>query len=164
MSSTQFWVGALVPPFIKWASPVLKKIFKLSEFDDQTKVRVFAKSYPIYFGFLYTLWGISLILGGLAVLILMMVYGPTILPDKNYAVLVLLGLINMIGAFWILGAILDFLFWQVSPENFRDYIIFRQIKSGWGYDIKQQILTLLKIGFIYYLIALPLMALLWFLF
>lgn len=156
MSSTQFWVGALVPPFIKWASPLFKKFFKLSEFDNQTKARVLAKNYPTYFGFLYTLWGISLILGGLAVLIFMMIYGPTILPNKNYAVPILIGLINMIGAFWILGAILDFLFWQVSSANFRDYIIFKQLKSGWGYDIKQQISTLLKIGFIYYIFALPL--------
>lgn len=158
MSSTQFWVGALVPPFITWANPYLKKFFKLSEFNKKTKTRVFAKHYPAYFGFLYTLWGISLISGGLAVLLVMMVYGPTILPDKNYGVIVLLGLINMIGAFWVLGAILDFLFWQMSPQNFRDYIIFRQIKSGWGYDIKQQMLTLLKIGLAYYVITFPLQA------
>lgn len=160
MSSTQFWVGMLVPPILKWASPVLKKFFKLEEFDNQTRARVFAKSYPIYFGFLYVLWGISLISGGLAILILMMIYGPTILPGKNYGVLIFLGLINMIGAFWILGAIFDFLFWQISPQNFRDYIIFRQIKSGWGYNIKQQIITLFKIGLVYYLIALPVMVIL----
>lgn len=66
----------------------------------------------------------------------------------------------MIGAFWILGAILDFLFWRISPESFRDYVIFRQIKSGWGYDIKQQIITLFKIGSIYYLVAIPVMIIL----
>lgn len=156
MSLTQFWVGALVPPLVKWLNPYLKKFFKLTEFDNQTKSRVLSKSYPAYFGFLYILWGISLISGGLTVLIFMMIYGTTIFPNKNYAVPVLIGLINMIGAFWILGAILDFLFWQISSANFRDYIIFRQIKSGWGYDINQQIVTLFKIGFIYYIVVLPL--------
>ena len=43
MSSTQFWVGILVPPFLKWANPYLKKFFNLTEFDNQTKARVFAK-------------------------------------------------------------------------------------------------------------------------
>lgn len=160
MSSTQFWVGVLVPPIVKWVNPYLKKFFKLEEFDSQTKARVFAKSYPSYFGFLYVLWGILLISGGISILIFMMIYGPTILPGKNYGVLVLLGLINMIGAFWILGAIFDFLFWQISPQNFRDYIILRQIRSGWGYNIKQQIVTLFKIGFIYYLITIPIMVIL----
>jgi len=42
----------------------------------------------------------------------------------------------MIGVWFIAGAILDLLFWQISPQTFRDYVIFRQIKSGWGFDIK----------------------------
>lgn len=158
MSSTQFWVGALVPPLTTWARPVLKKFFRLTEFDNQTKARVFAKSYPFYFGFLYSLWGISIISGGLAVLMAMIIYGPIVLPDKNYTVPVLLGLINMIGTVFVLGAGLDFLFWQISPKNFRDYVIFKQIRSGWGYDIKQQIVALLKIGLVYYVITFPLQA------
>src|SRR3989344_9153934 len=156
MSSTQFWVGMLVPPFIKWANPYLKKFFKLTEFDSETKTRVFAKQYPTYFGFLYSLWILALLSTGLIVLLWLMIYGPAIFPNKSYAIPVFLGLINMIGAWFIFGALLDFLFWQISPANFRDYVIFRQIKSGWGYDMGQQIAALLKIGFIYYLIMAPL--------
>ena len=160
MSSTQFWVGMLVPPFLKWANPYLKKFFKLTEFDSKIKARALTKTYPFYFGFLYGLWVLALLSTGLIVLILLMIYGPTIFPDKNYAVPIFLGLINMIGVWFIFGALLDFLFWKVSSENFRDYVIFRQIKSGWGYDIKQQIITLFKIGFFYYLITIPVMFLL----
>ena len=160
MSSTQFWVGALVPPFIKWANPYLKKFFKLTEFDSETKARILTKTYPFYFGFLYGLWIMALLSSGIIVLILLMVYGPVIFPDKSYAVPVFLGLINMIGVWFISGALLDIIFWQISSPNFRDYVMFRQIKSGWGYDIKQQIVTLFKIGFIYYLIAIPVMLLL----
>lgn len=61
----------------------------------------------------------------------------------------------MIGVWFIFGALLNFLFWQVSPENFKDYVRFRQIKSGWGYEIKQQISTLIKIGIIYYILVAP---------
>jgi len=85
-----------------------------------------------------------------------MIYGPAIFPDKNYGVPVFLGLINMIGVWFIFGAVLDGLFWRISSENFRDYVMFRQLESGWGYDIKQQIITLFKIGFVYYLVMLPL--------
>lgn len=48
MSLTQFWVGALVPPFIKWTNLYLKKFFKLSEFDAKTQQRIIAKQYPFY--------------------------------------------------------------------------------------------------------------------
>ncbi|MBI2338409.1 hypothetical protein HYU95_04465 [Candidatus Daviesbacteria bacterium] len=155
MSSTEFWVGMLVPPFLKWANPYLKKFFKLTEFDSETKTRVFAKQYPAYFSFLYGLWILALLSTGFIVLLWFMISGPTIFPDKSYATPIFLGLINMIGVWFILGAILDFFFWQISPNNFRDYVILRQIKSGWGYDIKQQISTLVKIGIIYYIFALP---------
>ena len=87
----------------------------------------------------------------------MMIYGMQLFPAKSFAVLTLIVLINMIGVWFIFGAILDALFWQISPENFRDYVKFRQLKSGWGYDIKQQIVTLVKIGIIYYVIASPVM-------
>ena|SRR3989344_3776544 len=157
MSSTQFWVGMLVPPFLKWVNPYLKKFFKLTEIDNETKTRVFSKTYPAYFGFLYSLWIVALLSTGFIALIWFMVFGPALFPDKNYAIPVFLGLINMIGVWFICGAILDFLFWRISPANFRDYIIFRQIKSGWGYEISQQISALLKIGIFYYIITLPLM-------
>lgn len=160
MSSTQFWVGALVPPLIKWASPLFKKFFKLTEFDAQTQERITTKQYPFYYSFLYTLWVLALLGTGISALLLMIINSQILLPDKNYAILIFLGLINMIGVWFIAGAFLDWLFWKISTENFRDYVKFRQLKSGWGYDIKQQILTLLKIGFIYYLVAIPTMVIL----
>ncbi|MBI2315171.1 hypothetical protein HYU93_03920 [Candidatus Daviesbacteria bacterium] len=158
MSSTQFWVGMLVPPFLKWANPYLKKFFKLTEFDNETKTRVFSKTYPVYFGFLYGLWVTALLSTGFIALIWFMISGPALFPDKSYAVPVFLGLINMIGVWFVFGALLDILFWKISSENFRDYVKFRQLKSGWGFDIKQQIAALFKIGIIYYILTLPVMA------
>lgn len=160
MSSTQFWVGALVPPLVKWLNPYLKKFFRLNEFDSQTQERVTAKQYPFYYSFLYTLWILILLSTGIAELLFMMIYGAEIFPGKSFAILTFLGLINMVGVWLIFGAILDVVFWQISSENFRDYVKFRQLKSGWGYDIKQQIVALFKLGFIYYLIAIPIMILL----
>lgn len=157
MSLTQIWVGVLVPPIVKWASPKLKKVFKLQEFGLQTQARVAAKQYPVYYSVLYGLWVMSLVGSGIAVLLLMMIYGAVIFPGKSFAVIIFLGLINMIGTWFIFGALLDIIFWQISSENFKDYVKFKQLKSGWGYDIKQQIVTLLKIGVIYYLFAAPLM-------
>lgn len=141
MNSTQFWTGILIPPFVKWVQPHLKRFFKLTEIDSQTKVRVFKKTYPSYFGFLYGLWIIALLSTGFIALFWFMISGH-----------VFLGLINMVGAWFIGGAILNFLFWQISTNQFRDYVLMRLIKSGWEYDIKQQATTLLTIGFIYYLI------------
>lgn len=155
MSSTQFWVGALVPPFIKWANSYLKKLFKLSEFDIQTKQRVTHKQYPTYHRVLYGFWVITLLSTGVAELLLMMICGSSLFPEKSFFILTMLGLINMIGAWFIFGALLSFVFWQISSANFRDYVIFRQIKSGWNYEINQQIVTLLKIGVVYYLVTFP---------
>ncbi|MBI4035920.1 hypothetical protein HY383_03140 [Candidatus Daviesbacteria bacterium] len=155
MSSTQFWVGAIVPPFIKWIQPRLKRFFKLDEVDSQIRIRVTAKQYPAYFNVLYGLWIMTLLSTGFIALIWFMISGPVLFPDKSYAIPVFLGLINMIGVWFIFGAILDFLFWQISPNNFRDYVILRQIKSGWGYDIRQQVSALFKIGVVYYLFTLP---------
>ena len=157
MSSTQFWVGALVPPVLKWVQPQLKRFFKLTEFDSETRTRVFSKTYPVYFGFLYGLWVVTLLSTGFIALFWFMIFGPALFPDKSYAIPVFLGLINMIGVWFIAGAILDILFWQISSENFRDYVKFRQLKSGWGYDIKQQIATLVIIGIIYYIVTSPVM-------
>src|SRR3990167_8981838 len=134
--SSQFWAGALIPPLIKWVNTYLKKFFKLTEFDNETKTRVFSKTYPAYFGFLYSLLITVLFSTGFIVLIWFMISGSTLFAGKSYAVPVFLGLINMIGVWFIAGATLDFVFWQISSENFRDYIIFRQIKEGWGYEIK----------------------------
>lgn len=155
MSSTQFWVGMLVPPIVKWVSPALKKFFKLDEFDVKIKARVTTRQYPFYFAFLYGFWIMAILGSGIAVLLVMMIYGPSLFPDKNYGVPVFLGLIHMIGSWFIFGAILDAVFWRISSEHFRDYVMFRQLKSEWRYDIKLQIIILFKIGFVYYLFALP---------
>lgn len=160
MSSTQFWVGMIVPPFLKWVNPRLKKFFKLSGFDTQTQARVTTKQYPFYFSFLYSLWVLSLLATGIVELLFMMIYGTVVFPGKSFAIVTFLGLINMIGVWFIFGAILDAFFWQISSENFKDYIKFRQIQSGWGYNIKQQIITLFKLGLIYYLITVPIIAVL----
>lgn len=98
MSLTQFWTGMLVPLFIKWAQPRLKRFFKLTEIDSQTRVRVSAKKYPVYFGFLYSLWIIGLLSTGFITLLWFMISGS-----------IFLGLINMIGAWFIGGAILRLL-------------------------------------------------------
>ncbi len=156
MSSTQFWVGMFVPALTKWINPHLKKFFKLAEFDAETKTKVGAKIYPFYFSFLYYLWMLVLLSSGIMVLILLMIYGSILFPDRNYAIPVFLGLINMIGAWFVFGALLDSFFWRISSKNFKDYVKFRMIGSGWGYEIEQQVIVLLKIGAIYYLLASPL--------
>lgn len=147
-----------MPPFIRWANPYLKKVFKLNEFNAQTQEKVAAKQYPFYYSFLYGLWVITILGSGVAVLLFLMIYGSVLLPGESFVIITLVGLINMLGTWFILGALLDILFWQISPENFRDYVKFRQLKSGWGYDIKQQIYTLIKIGIIYYVVTFPIMA------
>lgn len=150
----------LIPPFIKWIRPGLQRFFKLTEIDSKTKARVSAKQYPAYFRFLYSLWIIALLSSGFIVLIWFMISGPALFPGKSYAVPVFLGLINMLGVWFIFGAILDVFFWQISSENFKDYIRLRNLKDGWGFDMKQQILTLFKMGFIYYLLTIPVMVIL----
>ncbi|MBI4067052.1 hypothetical protein HY407_01610 [Candidatus Gottesmanbacteria bacterium] len=156
MSSTQFWVGLIVPPFIKWIMPRIKKYVKLEEFDGATKARVTSKQYPSYYSFFYSLWILSLLSTGIIGFFLIMIYIPEILPGKSYTVSTWLGLINMIGVWFIAGAFLDIIYWVISPPNFRDYVMFRQLKEGWGLNIGQQIKTLFKIGIVYYLIFSPL--------
>ncbi|RJQ24856.1 hypothetical protein C4577_06960 [Candidatus Parcubacteria bacterium] len=156
--SSQFWIGALIPPLIKWTNIYIRRFFRLTGFDNETKKKVSSKQYPSYFGLLYGLWIIALLSTGFIVLMWFMISGPVFFPNKSYAVPIFFGLINMIGFWFIFGALLDFVFWQVSSENFKDYVKFRMIKSGWGYEIKQQIITLIKLGIIYYVVVSPLIA------
>jgi len=86
MSLAQFWVGAIVPPFIKWIQPCLKRFFKLDEVDGQTRTRVFTKQYPFYFSFLYSLWIMALLSTGFIVLIWFMISGLAFFPGKSYAI------------------------------------------------------------------------------
>lgn len=161
MSSTQFWVALLVSPIIKKVMPRIKKYVKLDEFDEVAKARVTTKQYPAYYSYFYALWIISLISTGIIGFFLIMIYLPEI-AGTSVAISTFLGLINMIGIWFIAGALLDFIFWKISAENYRDYVMFRQLKEGWGYDINQQIVTLFKIGLVYYLVTLPVMAFLLF--
>lgn len=156
MSSTQFWVALLVPPFMKWIMPRIKKYVKLEEFDKETKARITTKQYPLYYSFFYALWILSLLSTGIIGLFLIMIYLPEVLPGKSYTVSIWLGLINMFGVWFIFGALLDIIYWLISPNNFRDYVMFRQSKEGWGFKIDQQIKTLFIIGIVYYLITSPL--------
>jgi len=157
MSSTPFWVGMIVPPFIKWVQPRLKRFFRLDQFNIETKTRVLNKQYPSYYGFLYSLWIISLLVPGIASLFLLMFFAQGLVPVEKYTAIVFIAIINMFGVWFVAGAILDALYWFISSENFRDYVRFKQIKTGWDFDIKQQIITLFKIGFVYYLVTLPIM-------
>lgn len=162
MNSTQFWVAALVPTIVQKASPVVKKILKLQEFDVKTQRRASQQEYPAYFGFLYSLWVITLLASGIGASFLLVIFLSQLLHGKGVATLIFVGLINSIGAWFIGGAVLDGIFWWISSSHFRDYVMLRQLQSGWGYDIKQQISVMLKIGVVYYLVALPLMIfLLW---
>ena len=155
MSSTQFWTGMLVPPLIKWANPYLKKFFKLNEFDNQTKERVISKQYPPFYSFLYNLWQISLIGSPVVFFTLTLIYLPQLFPHKQVGTLIFAGLLNFFGSIFIIGAILDIILWNISSDDFRDYVRYRQLKVGWGFEIKQQIVTLFKIGIIYYIAAFP---------
>lgn len=159
MSSMQFWVSLLVPPIVKHLQPRLRRFFTLSEFNAETRIRVLNKQYPKSYNSFYNLWIISLLVPGIASLFLVMYFAQGLVPVEKYSAVAFIGIINMFGVWFIGGAILDFIFWQISPPNFRDYVIFRQIKTGWGFDIKEQIITLFRIGFVYYLVVIPIMLL-----
>ncbi|HCM37504.1 MAG: hypothetical protein UV61_C0002G0054 [Candidatus Gottesmanbacteria bacterium GW2011_GWB1_43_11] len=156
MSSTQFWVAVFVPQIIERISPHFKRLFALKEFDSQTQQRVSSKEYPAFYALLYLLWGISLISFGCVLLLFIIIYMTQLVPQEKYGLIIWFGLIMFLGSFMIPGALLDFLFWSISPENFRDYVKFRLIKSGWGYEMRDQIMTLFKIGLIYLLLTSPL--------
>ena len=156
MSSWQHSIiGALVPSLVKEAVPLVARKFRLGEFDEATKARVSRLVYPKYYGLLYGLWISVLFIIGFAALGLFFALAARF-PEKA-ASYIWLGLINMIGAWLILGAALDAAFWMLSSEHFRDYVRLRQIKSGSGYPIEGQIKVLLTLGVIYYIIFLPVM-------
>lgn len=158
MSSTQFWVGALVPPLIKKTVPFLKKAFHLPEIDKATKQRVTSKQYPPFYSTFYNTWQLSLIFTPIIFMIISLVYLFQQFPQKSAGTLIFIALLNFFGSFFILGAILDIVLWTISSKNFKDYVRYRQMKVGWGFEIKQQIAMLLKIGVVYYLVTFPLQA------
>ena len=156
MSSWQHSIiGALVPSLVKKAVPFVARKFRLGEFDEATKARVSRLVYSKYYGLLYGLWISVLFIIGFAALGLFFALAARF-PEK-VAAYIFLGIITMIGAWLILGAALDAVFWLLSPKHFRDYVRLRQIKSGGGYPIEGQIKVLLTLGVIYYIIFLPVM-------
>ncbi len=146
-------IGALVPTLVKKAVPFVAKKFGMTEFDEATKVRLNGQPYPRYYGLLYGLWILALFMIGFVALGLSFVFAAKS-PEKA-ASYIWLGLINMIGFWFILGAFFDTIFWGISTKKFRDYAYMRQIRSGSPYSMAQQIKVLLKIGVWYYMIVSP---------
>ena len=151
-------IGALVPELIKKALAALKRIFRLRAIDDATKARVAAKEYPRYYKIGYTLWLFCLFSIGFVAFGYIAFYLPATSVDfdfRNYWKFIFLGLINMIGAWFIIGAIFDQIFWWLSSDSFKDYVRYRNIKEGMDVDIPLQIKTLWKIGIGYYILFSP---------
>ncbi|MBI2035926.1 MAG: hypothetical protein HYT12_04605 [Candidatus Liptonbacteria bacterium] len=152
-------IGALVPTLIKKLPEILKRVFKLQLIDEAIKARVLSKAYPQYYKIGYALWLICIFSSGFAVFGYIAFYLPVSFLNFDYGSeywkFIFLGLINMLGAWFIIGAILDQLFWSLSSENFRDYVRHRNIKEGMDVDAPLQIKTLWKIGVGYYILFSP---------
>lgn len=146
-------IAAIVPAIVKKAASFIAKKFKLAEFDEATKTRVSQQAYPAFYGFLYGLWIIVLLMSGLAVLGVFFALAARF-PEKVASYL-LLGTINMIGGWFVLGALLDAVFWRLSSEKFRDYMRLKLIKSNSGYAMEEQVRVLLTLGGMYYLVLSP---------
>lgn len=153
-------IAALVPAIVKKAVPFIAKKFGLSEFDEATKIRVSQQAYPAFYGFLYGLWTIVLLISGLAALGVFFALAARF-PQKAGPYF-LLGIINMIGAWLVVGALLDAVFWRLSSEKFRDYVRLKLMKSSSGYSIEGQIKVLLTLGGMYYLLLSPVIIYLFF--
>ncbi|MDP3769817.1 MAG: hypothetical protein U1A23_01540 [Candidatus Sungbacteria bacterium] len=154
-----FWhnsiIGAFVPSLVKKAVPFIAKKFKLAEFDAAARERVSRQNYPKHYVLWYGLWGFKLVMSGFVVFGAFFIAG--IRFPESFGLLVLMGIVNMVGAWLLLGGLINAALWRVSSEHFQDYVRFRQIKSGTGYVIEQQIWVLIKIGIIYYIVLLPVM-------
>lgn len=151
-------IGALVPALVKKLPEALKKIFKLQPLDEEIKARVVAAKYPHYYKIGYALWFLCLFSGGLAAFVYFAIYLPIVSADfvpDVYWKFAFLGLINMAGLWLIWGAIFDQVFWQLSSDNFRDYVRYRNIKEGLDVDVPLQIKNLWKIGIGYYILFSP---------
>ncbi|MBI2448359.1 hypothetical protein HYV44_02245 [Candidatus Microgenomates bacterium] len=154
MSSIQYSIiGALIPGLVKKAIPAISKRLGLTSFDATTKNRVGKQKYPPYYGFLYGLWVLLLLASGFAVLGIF--FALAFRTPEKIAPYIWLGLINAIGGWFILGALIDVILWSMSSEKFRDYIRLRLLKAESGYQMADQIKALFKIGIVYYLILSP---------
>lgn len=151
-------IGALVPVLVKRLPEALKKIFKLQPIDEEIKARLATKKYPRYYQLGYTFWLFCILSSGPIIFGYIAFYVPITAVDFDYTEFwkyIFLGLINCIGAPLIFGAILDQIFWQLSSDNFRDYVRYRNINEGMDVDIPLQIKTLWKIGIGYYILLSP---------
>lgn len=150
--------GALVPALVKKVPAALKKIFKLTTFDDVTKERLAAKKYPRYYRLGYILWLLCILFTGPLIFGYITFYLPITEVDFDYTEFwkyAFLGFINFNGALLILGAIIDQIFWKISASHFKDYVRLECIKAGMDVDIPLQIKTLWKIGIWYYVLLSP---------
>lgn len=164
MSSFQYSIiGALVPGIVKKAVPFIAKKLRLQQFDTATRQRVAAKTYPWYYGSLYALWLLLLFLSGIIGSLFFTLFLFRRFPDFGFARSVWIGLINAIGGWLLLGALIDALLWAVSSADFKDYVVFRQMKSGTPYPIEDQIRALKILGGMYYTVMLPVILLILFL-
>lgn len=132
--------------------------FKLARYDEVTIDRVRKTTYPLPYRYLYGLWVVVLLLSGFAVGGGFFTAGAS--SPEHFGPLALLGLINMVGAWLLVGAGIDAVLWRLSSGRFRDYVRLRLIQAHSPYEMRGQISALVKIGLIYYLILSPVIILL----
>ncbi len=120
-------------------------IFKVEQIDDATKKRVAMLSYPKYYHFLYGVWMLILALVGLAPFIIVPIWGATHFPNR-ILFFCLLGLASMVSTLTLVNGCISAIGWRIASPRFRDFVRFKQIQSGTGYVIEQQIGVLIKIG------------------
>lgn len=155
MSAQYSVIPWLVPWLTKKALGVIARAFKLQEFDACTQARVRQKRYPRYYAALYVLWALLLFAGGCTVLWPIFQVLPPLFPEKGIATFILVGLINVIGGWLLIGALLDAIFWRFASSQFRDYVRLRQLEAGTGYEMRQQIVVLATLGLLYYMVGGP---------
>lgn len=156
MSAQYFVISVLVPWLTKKATRVVARAFKLQEMDARTQDRVRQQRYPRYYAVLYGLWVMAPLAAGCLVLWPIFRFLPRFFPDKSMATFIWVGLINVIGGWFLLGAFLDAVLWRLASGQFKDYVRLRQLESGTGYEMPQQVAVLVRIGGLYYLIGGPL--------
>lgn len=155
MSVQYFVIPLLVPWLTKKALGVIARAFKLQGFDAHTQARVRQQRYPRYYSALYFLWAMTLLAGGCVVLWPIFTVLPRLFPDKGIATFMWVGLINVIGGWFLIGALLDAILWRLSSARFKDYVRLRLLESGTGYEMRQQIAVLTTLGLLYYVVGGP---------
>lgn len=152
--------GAFVPALVKKMLPYTGKIFGVDEIDAETQKRVEVLQYPRYYGVLYAVWMIILIVVGLSPIVTAPLWGSAKFPEIGPLFFVLFGICSMIGALSLVNGLINAFFWRLSSLHFRDYVRLRLIKSGAGYVVEQQIAVMIKIGTMYSLVLVLVVAVL----